>query len=81
MCVCVLSDEIMWPEEEDALPVEAQDLISKLLRQNPLERLGTGQYCPLSTEEKDGLQQNAPIYWSITNWLYYFDYFNGIPDW
>lgn len=35
-------DEIIWPEEDEALPQEAQDLISKLLRQNPLERLGTG---------------------------------------
>ncbi|XP_028260113.1 microtubule-associated serine/threonine-protein kinase 2 isoform X3 [Parambassis ranga] len=38
----VISDEIVWPEEDEALPQEAQDLISKLLRQNPLERLGTG---------------------------------------
>ncbi|XP_041861970.1 microtubule-associated serine/threonine-protein kinase 2 isoform X2 [Melanotaenia boesemani] len=38
----VISDEIIWPEEDEALPLEAQDLISKLLRQNPLERLGTG---------------------------------------
>ncbi|XP_028299721.1 microtubule-associated serine/threonine-protein kinase 2, partial [Gouania willdenowi] len=38
----VISDEIVWPEEEEALPLEAQDLISKLLKQNPLERLGTG---------------------------------------
>ncbi|XP_038570920.1 microtubule-associated serine/threonine-protein kinase 2 isoform X1 [Micropterus salmoides] len=38
----VISDEIIWPEEDEALPQEAQDLISKLLRQNPLERLGTG---------------------------------------
>ncbi|KAL1022818.1 hypothetical protein UPYG_G00032770 [Umbra pygmaea] len=38
----VISDEIIWPEEEEALPSDAQDLISKLLRQNPLERLGTG---------------------------------------
>ncbi|XP_055799840.1 microtubule-associated serine/threonine-protein kinase 2-like isoform X2 [Salvelinus fontinalis] len=38
----VISDEIIWPEEEEALPNDAQDLISKLLRQNPLERLGTG---------------------------------------
>lgn len=36
------SDEIIWPEEEEALPHDAQDLISKLLRQNPLDRLGTG---------------------------------------
>ncbi|XP_034035232.1 microtubule-associated serine/threonine-protein kinase 2 isoform X2 [Thalassophryne amazonica] len=38
----VISDEIMWPEGDEALPHDAQDLISKLLRQNPLERLGTG---------------------------------------
>uniref|UniRef100_A0A8C9WMG0 non-specific serine/threonine protein kinase n=1 Tax=Scleropages formosus TaxID=113540 RepID=A0A8C9WMG0_SCLFO len=38
----VISDKITWPEEEEALPTDAQDLISKLLRQNPLERLGTG---------------------------------------
>ncbi|XP_041646674.1 microtubule-associated serine/threonine-protein kinase 2 isoform X3 [Cheilinus undulatus] len=38
----VISDEIIWPEEDEALPQDAQDLISKLLRQNPLERLGTG---------------------------------------
>lgn len=36
------SDEIVWPEGEDALPPDAQDLTSKLLHQNPLERLGTG---------------------------------------
>lgn len=38
----LILDEIIWPEEDEALPQEAQDLISKLLRQNPLERLGTG---------------------------------------
>ncbi|KAM6343696.1 microtubule-associated serine/threonine-protein kinase 2 isoform 1-T1 [Alca torda] len=38
----VISDEIAWPEGDDALPPDAQDLISKLLRQNPLERMGTG---------------------------------------
>ncbi|XP_054874161.1 microtubule-associated serine/threonine-protein kinase 2 isoform X5 [Amphiprion ocellaris] len=38
----VISDEITWPAEDEALPQEAQDLISQLLRQNPLERLGTG---------------------------------------
>ena len=44
MCVCAVFvlDEIIWPEEDEALPHEAQDLITKLLRQNPLERLGTG---------------------------------------
>ncbi|XP_063819490.1 microtubule-associated serine/threonine-protein kinase 4 isoform X3 [Pseudophryne corroboree] len=38
----VISDEINWPEKEDAPPPDAQDLITLLLRQNPLERLGTG---------------------------------------
>jgi hypothetical protein len=39
-------DEIVWPEGDDALPPDAQDLTSKLLHQNPLERLGTGKSCP-----------------------------------
>ncbi|XP_054594904.1 microtubule-associated serine/threonine-protein kinase 3 [Nothobranchius furzeri] len=38
----VVNDEIIWPDGEDALPPDAQDLITQLLRQNPLERLGTG---------------------------------------
>ncbi|XP_056671188.1 microtubule-associated serine/threonine-protein kinase 2 isoform X5 [Monodelphis domestica] len=38
----VISDEIAWPEGDDALPPDAQDLTSKLLHQNPLERMGTG---------------------------------------
>ncbi|XP_043984323.1 microtubule-associated serine/threonine-protein kinase 2 isoform X9 [Gambusia affinis] len=38
----VISDEIVWPEGDEALPQDAQDLIAKLLHQNPLERLGTG---------------------------------------
>ncbi|XP_058494111.1 microtubule-associated serine/threonine-protein kinase 3 isoform X2 [Solea solea] len=38
----VVSDEIIWPDGEDALPVEAQDLITRLLSQSPLERMGTG---------------------------------------
>ncbi|XP_055077374.1 microtubule-associated serine/threonine-protein kinase 3 isoform X1 [Periophthalmus magnuspinnatus] len=38
----VVSDEIVWPEGDDALPGDAQDLITRLLRQSPLERLGTG---------------------------------------
>lgn len=36
------SDEIIWPEGDDALPADAQDLITCLLKQNPLDRLGTG---------------------------------------
>lgn len=37
-----LADEIIWPEGDDALPADAQDLITRLLKQNPLDRLGTG---------------------------------------
>uniref|UniRef100_A0A671WSY2 non-specific serine/threonine protein kinase n=1 Tax=Sparus aurata TaxID=8175 RepID=A0A671WSY2_SPAAU len=38
----VISDEINWPEGEDAPPSDAQELITLLLRQNPLERMGAG---------------------------------------
>uniref|UniRef100_A0A674NGJ2 non-specific serine/threonine protein kinase n=1 Tax=Takifugu rubripes TaxID=31033 RepID=A0A674NGJ2_TAKRU len=38
----VVNDDLIWPDGEDALPADAQDLITRLLRQNPLERLGTG---------------------------------------
>ncbi|XP_056678093.1 microtubule-associated serine/threonine-protein kinase 3 isoform X2 [Monodelphis domestica] len=38
----VISDDIIWPEGDEALPADAQDLITKLLRQSPLDRLGTG---------------------------------------
>ncbi|XP_034035935.1 microtubule-associated serine/threonine-protein kinase 3 isoform X2 [Thalassophryne amazonica] len=38
----VVSDEIIWPEGDDALPTDAQDLITRLLKQSPLDRLGTG---------------------------------------
>ncbi|KAL4597415.1 Microtubule-associated serine/threonine-protein kinase 3-like, partial [Arapaima gigas] len=37
----VVSDDIIWPEGDDALPTDAQDLITRLLKQSPLERLGT----------------------------------------
>ncbi|XP_035813475.1 microtubule-associated serine/threonine-protein kinase 3 isoform X7 [Amphiprion ocellaris] len=38
----VISDEINWPDGEDAPPSDAQELITLLLRQNPLERMGAG---------------------------------------
>ncbi|XP_051907836.1 microtubule-associated serine/threonine-protein kinase 4-like [Hippocampus zosterae] len=38
----VISDEINWPDGEEAPPAEAQELIGVLLRQNPLERMGAG---------------------------------------
>ncbi|TRY75715.1 hypothetical protein TCAL_08679 [Tigriopus californicus] len=37
-----VNDDIEWPEEEDwPVPTEAKDIISALLHQNPLDRLGT----------------------------------------
>uniref|UniRef100_A0A8C9TQP4 non-specific serine/threonine protein kinase n=1 Tax=Scleropages formosus TaxID=113540 RepID=A0A8C9TQP4_SCLFO len=38
----VITDDIVWPEGDEALPVDAQNLISALLQTNPLVRLGTG---------------------------------------
>ncbi|KAK3508606.1 hypothetical protein QTP70_035074 [Hemibagrus guttatus] len=38
----VITDDIVWPEGDEALPVDAQHLISALLQTNPLLRLGTG---------------------------------------
>uniref|UniRef100_A0A670KJ91 non-specific serine/threonine protein kinase n=1 Tax=Podarcis muralis TaxID=64176 RepID=A0A670KJ91_PODMU len=38
----VITDDILWPEGEEALPADAQDLISCLLQTNPLLRLGAG---------------------------------------
>ncbi|XP_067108643.1 microtubule-associated serine/threonine-protein kinase 3 isoform X3 [Osmerus mordax] len=38
----VVNDDIIWPDGDDALPGNAQDLITRLLKQCPLERLGTG---------------------------------------
>lgn len=37
-----LADDIIWPEGDDSLPADAQDLITRLLKQSPLDRLGTG---------------------------------------
>lgn len=36
------ADDIIWPEGDDSLPADAQDLITRLLKQSPLDRLGTG---------------------------------------
>ncbi|XP_053196682.1 microtubule-associated serine/threonine-protein kinase 2 isoform X3 [Scomber japonicus] len=38
----VISDEINWPDGEDAPPLDSQELITMLLRQNPLDRMGAG---------------------------------------
>ncbi|CAH1243721.1 MAST2 [Branchiostoma lanceolatum] len=36
-----VNDEIVWPEGEEAPPDDAKDLITRMLEQNPVERLGT----------------------------------------
>uniref|UniRef100_A0A670IQX0 non-specific serine/threonine protein kinase n=1 Tax=Podarcis muralis TaxID=64176 RepID=A0A670IQX0_PODMU len=54
----VIHDEIAWPEGDDALPLDAQDLIGKLLRQNPMERLGTGTNSFLSKRLWETLKYN-----------------------
>ncbi|XP_067416576.1 microtubule-associated serine/threonine-protein kinase 1 [Emydura macquarii macquarii] len=38
----VISDDILWPDGEEALPADAQHLISCLLQTDPLVRLGAG---------------------------------------
>uniref|UniRef100_A0A665X5F8 non-specific serine/threonine protein kinase n=1 Tax=Echeneis naucrates TaxID=173247 RepID=A0A665X5F8_ECHNA len=38
----VITDDIVWPDGDEALPADAQALISALLQTNPLLRLGTG---------------------------------------
>ncbi|XP_075758513.1 microtubule-associated serine/threonine-protein kinase 1 isoform X2 [Pelodiscus sinensis] len=38
----VISDEILWPDGEEALPADAQSLVSCLLQTDPLVRLGAG---------------------------------------
>lgn len=48
---CFLADEIIWPEGDDALPADAQDLITRLLKQNPLDRLGTGTVTFMQTPQ------------------------------
>lgn len=53
--MCVFPDEINWPEGEDAPPPDAQDLITLLLRQNPLERMGAG------TEWRGGESVAQPV--------------------
>ena len=42
--ISVYVDDIVWPEGDEALPADAQHLISALLQTNPLIRLGTGMY-------------------------------------
>ena len=36
------TEELEWPDDDFDLPDDAKDLILQLLRQNPLDRLGTG---------------------------------------
>ncbi len=58
-CVCVCVDDIVWPEDDDALPADAQHLISSLLQTNPLLRLGTGDVTHL--QSSDPLSLNTQL--------------------
>ncbi|KAL0615175.1 Microtubule-associated serine/threonine-protein kinase 3 [Plecturocebus cupreus] len=61
-----LFDEIMWPEGDEALPADAQDLITRLFQQSPLDHLGTGSAVPDSSREK------ARIFGTWAAWVLYF---------
>lgn len=45
------ADDILWPEGDEALPTDAQLLISSLLQTNPLVRLGAGKRPSAQTVE------------------------------
>lgn len=53
------ADDILWPEGDEALPTDAQLLISSLLQTNPLVRLGAGKRPSAPTAEA-GEQRAAP---------------------
>lgn len=38
----IISGDIEWPDGDEALPPDSVDLIKGLLREDPVERLGTG---------------------------------------
>ncbi|KAK0428660.1 hypothetical protein QR680_010935 [Steinernema hermaphroditum] len=37
----IISEEVLYPTDDEALPVEAEHLIRSLMEKNPIERLGT----------------------------------------
>lgn len=75
---CAFPDEINWPEGEDAPPLDSQELITLLLRQNPLERMGTGTNAAskdnvarpvtrLEADRRGGATVNSPATVSATS--------------
>ena len=38
---CVVSGEIEWPEGDEALPIDAMNLVLALLEQDSIARVGT----------------------------------------
>ena len=40
---------IEWPSEDEAPPDDARDLVTRLLEQDPIVRLGTAGECPERT--------------------------------
>uniref|UniRef100_A0A673JA15 non-specific serine/threonine protein kinase n=1 Tax=Sinocyclocheilus rhinocerous TaxID=307959 RepID=A0A673JA15_9TELE len=55
----VITDDIVWPDDDDALPADAQHLIASLLQTNPLLRLGTGDVTHL--QSCDQLSLKTPM--------------------
>ncbi|XP_069460236.1 microtubule-associated serine/threonine-protein kinase 1 isoform X2 [Ambystoma mexicanum] len=47
----VISDEILWPDGDEALPPEAQHLIACLLQTDPLLRIGAGGAYEVKTHD------------------------------
>lgn len=60
-------DEINWPEGEDAPPLDAQELITLLLRQNPLERMGAGTYEHKKKKRDGGAGGESPTHGTAGN--------------
>lgn len=55
----IFADDILWPEGDEALPTDAQLLISSLLQTNPLVRLGAGKgVCCAGELRPEGLLRN-----------------------
>uniref|UniRef100_A0A671RJ81 non-specific serine/threonine protein kinase n=1 Tax=Sinocyclocheilus anshuiensis TaxID=1608454 RepID=A0A671RJ81_9TELE len=55
----VITDDIVWPDDDDGLPADAQHLIASLLQTNPLLRLGTGDVTHL--QSCDQLSLKTPM--------------------
>lgn len=55
------ADDIVWPEGDEVLPIDAQHLISSLLQTNPLVRLGTGETLVSVLISLEGFSLQSPV--------------------